>query len=103
MFINNLLRRWPGSARAEADQPRAPLPVPVPELLPRWRGFNLLEKFFLEKNEPYRERDFAMAAEWGFNFMRLPCCYRHWINGQDWFSIDARKLKDIDRALAYGE
>ena len=42
--------------------------------LPRWRGFNLLEKFIKRKegNPPFIESDFELMAEWGFDFARLP-------------------------------
>lgn len=30
--------------------------------LPRWHGFNLLEKFNVHKNEPFVESDFAWMA-----------------------------------------
>ena len=46
--------------------------------LPRWRGFNLLEKFTLGENAPYRESDFDMLAELSFDFVRLPTDYRCW-------------------------
>jgi aryl-phospho-beta-D-glucosidase BglC (GH1 family) len=41
-----------------------------------WRGFNLLEKFTLNQNAPYKEDDFKWIAELGFNFVRLPADYR---------------------------
>ncbi|MBT7098878.1 twin-arginine translocation signal domain-containing protein, partial [Candidatus Poribacteria bacterium] len=40
--------------------------------LPRWRGFNLLEKFTHWENKPFVESDFLMMKEWGFDFVRLP-------------------------------
>jgi hypothetical protein len=35
--------------------------------LPRWRGFNLLQKFVKRRggNPPYLESDFALVQEWG--------------------------------------
>ena len=48
--------------------------------LPRWRGFNLLAKFTKQSggNPPFSEADFALLAEWGFNFTRLPLSYLCW-------------------------
>lgn len=77
------------------------LPDATPEHLPRWRGFNLLEKFN-GKNEPFREDDFRMIAELGFNFVRLPMDYRGWIVGGDWRTFDEKTLREIDQAVDYG-
>ena len=46
--------------------------------LPRWRGFNLLEKFHVAENKPFLETDFQWMSEWGFDFVRLPMDYRCW-------------------------
>ena len=68
--------------------------------LPRWRGFNLLEKFTLDGNAPYQESDFDMIAGWGFNFVRLPTDYRIWTKAPGQY--DEAMLKEIDSAVAYG-
>ncbi len=54
------------------------LPDATPEHLPRWRGFNLLNKFMVDHQKPFEERDFADIAELGFDFVRLPLDYRCW-------------------------
>ncbi len=64
------------SARAAA--PPRPLPDATPKHLPRWRGFNLLDKFMVDQQKPFEERDFADIAELGFDFVRLPLDYRCW-------------------------
>ena len=78
------------------------LPDVAPDHLPRWSGFNLLEKFN-GKNEPFREDDFRLIAELGFNFVRLPMDYRGWIVGGDWRTFDEKTLREIDQAVAYGK
>ena len=80
------------------------LPEPTPEQLPVWRGFNLLEKFIKGSSHsgPYREDDFRLIAEWGFNFVRLPMDYRFWIRYGDWEQIDPDAFVDIDQAIAFG-
>ena len=82
------------------------LPRATAAKLPRWRGFNLLEKFTLEwgeKNAPYREDDFRMISGWGFNFVRLPMDYRCWIRDGDWRKFDEKTLGEIDQAVGYGK
>src|SRR5437867_1861421 len=71
--------------------------------LPRWRGFNLLEKFRAEKNVPFRESDFEMMEEWGFDFARLPLSYRAWTDPNDWLALREDVLKEIDQAVELGK
>src|SRR5215831_1047967 len=67
----------------------AELPVPSAKHLPRWRGFNLLAKFVKRRsgNPPFQESDFALIAEWKFNFVRLPLSYHCWSDPNDWMNI----------------
>jgi endoglucanase len=80
----------------------AELPVPTAAKLPRWRGFNLLEKYFEWNNKPFRDSDFALIAEWGFNFVRLPLNYRCWSSPEDWRNLREPVLKEIDQAVDFG-
>lgn len=79
-------------------------PKPTAQHLPRWRGFNLTEKFTKrsEGNPPFLESDFAAIAEWGFNFVRLPMSYLCWTDPGDWLQIREPELKDIDGAIELG-
>jgi endoglucanase len=70
--------------------------------LPRWRGFNLLEKFTAHSNAPFVEADFAWMAEWGFDFARLPLSYHCWSDPKDWRRLREPVLKEIDRAVDLG-
>ncbi len=72
--------------------------------LPRWRGFNLLEKFTQHEggNPPFQESDFAVLSEWGFDFVRLPMSYRCWAEPGDWLTLREGELKDVDQAVALG-
>jgi len=87
----------------------APLPVP------RWRGFNLQEKFtdrpdewakmdpeWGRRNEPFVESDFEWMARWGFNFVRLPMSYRCWTDPHDPYRLLAATLTEIDQAVEWG-
>ncbi len=82
----------PGAARAQTA-----------ESLPRWRGFNLLEKFMVHSNRPFVEEDFRWISELGFDFVRLPMDYRIWIRDGDWRKINEDALKEIDQAVEYGK
>jgi endoglucanase len=72
--------------------------------LPRWRGFNLLEKFSQQPggNPPFQESDFALLAEWGFDFVRLPMSYRCWTDSADWFKLKEKELMHVDGAVEFG-
>ena len=72
--------------------------------LPRWRGFNLLEKFTYRQggNSPFRESDFEWMAELGFDFARLPMSYLCWTDSQDWRKFREEELKHIDQAVELG-
>jgi endoglucanase len=61
--------------------------VPSASHLPRWRGFNLLEKFTNHRNAPFRESDFEWIAELGFDFVRLPLSYQCWADTSDWLNL----------------
>ncbi|OGV72076.1 MAG: hypothetical protein A3K19_08295 [Lentisphaerae bacterium RIFOXYB12_FULL_65_16] len=96
--------RPPTATAQSATAPHPWLPATAAKL-PRWRGFNLLEKFYLRKdgNPPFSEDDFRLIAKLGFNFVRLPMDYRVWIRNGDWEQINEDALKDIDQAVAWGE
>lgn len=88
------------SGRADGP-PRAP-PDATPKHLPRWRGFNLLDKFMADQQKPFQERDFADIAELGFNFVRLPLDYRCWTDREDPKKLKEPVLKEIDQAVEFG-
>jgi endoglucanase len=80
------------------------LPEPSPAALPRWRGFNLTEKFLAKKNQRFVEADFAWMAEWGFDFARLPMSYRCWTpDPRKWREVDEKVLAEIDEAIRWGQ
>lgn len=70
--------------------------------LPRWRGFNLLEKFTDGRNAPFLESDFEWIAELGFDFVRLPLSYRCWADVDNWLNLKENVLKEIDQAVEFG-
>jgi endoglucanase len=78
---------------------------PTAARLPRWRGFNLLQKFHARKegNPPFAEKDFALIAEWGFNFARLPLSYHCWAHPDEPLKLREPELKHVDQAVAFGQ
>jgi endoglucanase len=83
--------------------------------LPRWRGFNVQEKFtdrpdewatmdpeWGRQNEPFVEADFEWMARWGFNFVRLPMSYRCWTDPKDPMRLLEPTLREIDQAVEWG-
>src|ERR1700677_1418446 len=78
------------------------LPEATAQKLPRWRGFNLLEKFAVAENKPFVEKDFEWLTSWGFNFTRLPMDYRCWAKTPD-APFDEAVMRDIDQAVAWGK
>jgi len=78
------------------------LPVPTAAKLPRWRGFNLLEKFTAGRDRPFVETDFAWMQEWGFDFVRLPMSYLCWVEANDWLKLREEVLRQVDQAIEFG-
>ena len=71
---------------------------------PRYRGFNLLEKFGeWGPRAKFKEEDFETMAEWGFDFARIPMSYWRWASKDDWFKIDEEVIKDIDEVVEFGK
>src|ERR1035437_7001973 len=81
----------------------ADLPAVTARHLPRWRGFNLLQKFVKRKegNPPFSESDFALVAEWGFDFVRLPLSYLCWTDPGDWLKFEKKKKKKKKKIHAF--
>ncbi len=82
----------------------AELPKVSAQRLPRWRGFNLLEKFTKRRdgNPPFEESDFSILEDWGFNFVRLPMSYLCWTDPSDWLKLREDELKHVDQAVEFG-
>jgi len=95
-----------GMLRLLAQAPRGGVDAPSAAKLPRWRGFNLLEKFVKhrEGNPAFRESDFQMMQEWGFDFARLPMSYHCWSEPDParWLAMDEAQIKHIDQSVELG-
>ncbi|MGE3308605.1 MAG: glycoside hydrolase family 5 protein [Limisphaerales bacterium] len=105
----DFLRAATGALALSPVTPRAraaDLPEPTARKLPRWRGFNLLEKFSARRdgNPPFEPNDFSFIQDWGFDFVRLPMSYQCWASGDPatWLKLDEAQLKHVDQAVALG-
>lgn len=95
------------AASAVALPPSFAAPATLPSdppanKLPRWRGFNLLEMFDSAHVRDFKESDFAMLADWGFNFVRIPISYLAWSSHEDWTEMREQPLTNLDKAVALG-
>jgi endoglucanase len=72
-------------------------------VLPRWRGFNLLNLFTVASDGNFKEEDFQWISEWGFDFVRIPMTYTQWIEGDDVYKIKEEGLAKVDRVVRLGQ
>ena len=79
-------------------------------ITPRWKGFNLVDIFSTGFSRyprlgPYyfKEDDFRMIADWGFDFVRLPLSYRCLTSSEYPFVLSEEGIAKIDEAVAFGE
>jgi endoglucanase len=88
------------------------LQAPAKNLLPRWKGFNLLDYFSPDpegKNGSDRttEDDLRWMTDWGFDFVRLPIAYPRYlkfdrskqITKEDFYKIDEKVVDDIGQLV----
>jgi hypothetical protein len=68
-------------------------------LLPRWKGFNLLDYFSPQagggRNKSTAE-DFKWMQDWGFNFVRLPMAYPSYLHFDRSRNINPEEVYNID-------
>lgn len=81
-------------------------------ILPRWKGFNLLDFFspVPPKNQGSNkstEEDFKWMADWGFDFVRIPMAYPRYllfdrtrdITVDEVYQTDPKVLEEIDNLI----
>jgi endoglucanase len=84
---------------------------PCANKLPKWKGFNLLDFFSPDPRpvaRPSVEDHFKWMEDWGFNFIRLPIAYPHYLKfdrgrnilPEEVYHTDEEKLEEIDRLVA---
>ncbi|HJZ39273.1 MAG TPA: cellulase family glycosylhydrolase [Bacteroidales bacterium] len=86
--------------------------VPAKNLLPRWKGFNLLDYFSpspgrnAEANKT-TEDDLRWMADWGFDFVRIPMAYPRYltidrskqITKDDFYNIDTKIVDEVEKLV----
>jgi endoglucanase len=71
---------------------------------PGYRGFNLPDKTNARNpQEQYREEDFEIMVDLGFDFARIPLSYWNWASKDDWYTINEKVLKTIDEVVDFGK
>ena len=95
----------PATASAETTSIRSDsLITDLQGFCARQKGFNLLGKFDVSySNYGYRESEFSMIHELGFNFVRLPVDYRTYTQAGNWDVFLENEVKEIDDAIQWGE
>lgn len=81
-------------------------------LLPRWKGFNLLDYFSPSpprntNSNATTEDDFKWMADWGFDFVRLPMAYPRYLSFdrskditiEEVYKTDPEVLESIDQLI----
>ena len=74
---------------------------PAQRILPRWRGFNLLDMFTASSTGNFDADELQWIRDWGFDFVRLPMCYLLWVEGRgdDVYQIHEPMLDKLDRVV----
>lgn len=83
----------------------------LPNKLPRWRGFNLLDFFVPDPSHARKqttEEQLRWMADWGFDFVRLPMAYPSYvkfdrsrpITPEEVYQIDEAEVEKIERLVA---
>jgi endoglucanase len=83
----------PQQSTTQAAQPKAQT------VLPRWRGFNLLDMFTMRSKGDFSADDFRWIRDFGFDFVRFPTVYRLWIEDGDDYQIHEPMLAKLDRGI----
>lgn len=93
--------------------------APVKNVIPRWKGFNLLDYFSAnapkgENRSKTTDDDFKWMVDWGFDFVRIPMAYPRYIDfdpskkitKDDFYKFNNKVLEEIDTlvnaAIKYG-
>ncbi len=71
-----------------------------PNKLPKWKGFNVLDFFSpdpMPARRPTTEEHFGWMKDWGFDFIRVPIAYPHYLKFDRSRNITPEEVYDIDQ------
>ncbi|MGE5294475.1 MAG: glycoside hydrolase family 5 protein, partial [Solirubrobacterales bacterium] len=86
-------------AMGQSEPSQANQQAKAQTMLPRWRGFNLLDMFTMSSQAEFPEDDFKWIRDFGFDFVRFPTVYRLWIEDGDDYKIKESMLQKLDRGI----
>ncbi|MBN1126611.1 MAG: cellulase family glycosylhydrolase [Sedimentisphaerales bacterium] len=58
-----------------------------------------MEMFTAQSDGNWKEEEFQWISDWGFDFVRIPLCYRLWIENNDVYQINEEALGKLDCAV----
>jgi aryl-phospho-beta-D-glucosidase BglC (GH1 family) len=87
-------------------------PYPAKNILPRWKGFNLLDFFSPTRpgkgeDDKTTDEDLKWMSDWGFDFVRIPMAYPRYlafdttkdITKEGIYKIDPKAIDEIDKLV----
>ncbi|HLF33380.1 MAG TPA: cellulase family glycosylhydrolase [Cyclobacteriaceae bacterium] len=78
-------------------------PLDLVQFAQNLKGFSLQGKFIYPwMNEGYKEEEFIMIKDLGFNFVRLPIDYHTYTSPDDWNVFIDEEVAEIDQAVEWG-
>jgi aryl-phospho-beta-D-glucosidase BglC (GH1 family) len=84
--------------------PIDPISIDVDDFSRGFRGFNLQGKFDVHwSNTGFKEEEFIIMNDLGFNFARLPLDYQTYTEIGDWDTFLEDEVKEIDQAIEWGK
>lgn len=94
-----------GCQKEEGPQPQPPAnSVDLDLFSSNLKGFNLQGKFdTFWSNEGFKEEDFILLSDLGFNFARLPLDYLTYTQWGDWNVFLESEVAEIDQAIEWGK
>jgi endoglucanase len=111
LFIRNTTLAATSIALGATSVLNAKSPAPK-NLLPRWKGFNLLDYFspsVTGNNESNKttDEDFKWMSGWGFDFVRIPMAYPRYLSFDpekditidDVYKINKKVVEEIDQLI----